>query len=53
MRTAQALLRRLDLPLRTPDALNIAMAQRVEAALATFDIQMARAARTLGLHVLP
>jgi uncharacterized protein len=46
--TAQAFLRRLDLTLRTPDALNIAIAQRNAAILATFDEKMASSARTLG-----
>jgi predicted nucleic acid-binding protein len=49
---AEAHLRRLDLPLRTPDALHIAIAQRREAALATFDVQMAGAARALGVEVI-
>ncbi|MBW4092806.1 MAG: type II toxin-antitoxin system VapC family toxin [Proteobacteria bacterium] len=46
---AGAYLRRLDLTLRTPDALNIAIAQRVGADVATFDTKMAVAARALGL----
>ncbi len=45
---AQAFLRRLDLTLRTPDALNIAIALRVGADLATFDEKMAASARALG-----
>jgi predicted nucleic acid-binding protein len=45
---AQSWLRRLDLTLRTPDALNIAIAQRAGAALATFDAGMAACARALG-----
>jgi len=49
--TAQAFLRRLDLALRTPDALNIAAAQRTGAALVTFDQKMAASARTLGTLV--
>jgi predicted nucleic acid-binding protein len=48
---AEAFLRRLDLTLRTPDALNIALAQRESAALAAFDAKMATAARTLGTDV--
>lgn len=48
---AEAFLRRLDLTLLTPDALNIAIAQRVGAALATFDVKMAASARTLGVNV--
>jgi predicted nucleic acid-binding protein len=52
VKAAEAALRRLDLPLRTPDALNIAIAQRVDAALLTFDTKMAEAARALGLDVV-
>lgn len=48
---AEACLRRLDLTLRTPDALNIAIAQRLDAALATFDAKMSAAARALGVEV--
>ena len=44
-------LRRLDLNLRTPDAVHIAIASRLGATLATFDDRMANAARTLGLQV--
>ena len=49
--TAAAYLRRLDLTLRTPDALNIAIAQRIGAELLTFDQKMAASASTLGLMV--
>jgi len=49
---ATRLMRRLDLPLRTPDALHIAIAQRTGCALLTFDRTMARIARALGLAVL-
>lgn len=48
---AEAFLRRLDLNLRTADAVNIAIAQRVEATLATFDEKMAASARALGTAV--
>jgi uncharacterized protein len=48
---ATAYLRRLDLALLTPDALHIAMAQRIHAILVTFDRQMAAAARALGVAV--
>lgn len=51
VKAAEAFLRRLDLSLRTPDALNIAIAQRENAALATFDAKMATAARPLGTEV--
>jgi len=48
---ADRFLRRLDLPLPAPDAIHIAIAERVGATLVTFDRQMATAARTLGLTV--
>jgi predicted nucleic acid-binding protein len=44
--------RRIDLGLRTPDAINIAIAQRCEAKLLTFDEKMARSAKSLGLTVI-
>ena len=46
-------LRRLDTTLRTHDAIHIAIAQRVGAALATFDERMAASARALGVEVAP
>lgn len=46
---ATALVRRLDLGLRAPDALHIAIAERLAATLFTLDRPMARAATTLGL----
>ena len=49
---AISLVRRLDLGLRAPDAINIAIAQRCEAQLLTFDEKMARSARSLGLTVV-
>jgi uncharacterized protein len=49
---AEGFLRRLDLNLRTPDAINIALAEHHSAALATFDIRMADAARALGVEVI-
>jgi predicted nucleic acid-binding protein len=45
---AEAFLRRLDLTLRAPDAINIAIAQALDADLMTFDNKMAAAARALG-----
>ena len=50
---ADRFLRRLDLPLRTPDAIHIAIALRAGADLATFDVRMAACAATLGLRVVP
>jgi predicted nucleic acid-binding protein len=49
---ADRILRRLELPLRTPDAIHVAVAQRLAATLATFDRQMAESARTLGIPVV-
>ena len=49
---ATVFLRRLDLALRTPDALHIAIAQRLGAVLATFDESMATCARVLGTTVI-
>ena len=49
---AIGMVRRLDLGLRTPDALNIAIAQRCDASLLTFDVKMARSARSLGMTVI-
>ncbi len=49
---ATTLVRRLDLGLRAPDALNIAIAQRVGSALWTFDQKMAEGARTLGMTLI-
>jgi len=48
---ADSYMRRLDLSLRTPDAIHIATARRLEARLATFDRRMADAARILGVPV--
>jgi uncharacterized protein len=48
---ATGYMRRLDLALLTPDAMHIAIAQRLDAMLATFDRQMAAAARALGITV--
>lgn len=48
---AGAFLRRLDLPLRTPDAIHIAVVQRLGATLVTFDQRMAANARALGVPV--
>jgi uncharacterized protein len=48
---ADIYLRRLDLPLRTPDAIHIAIAQRLGATLVTFDRAMTSAARALDVTV--
>jgi predicted nucleic acid-binding protein len=49
---AVGLVRRLDLGLRAPDAVNIAIAQRCDARLLTFDEKMSRSARSLGMTVV-
>lgn len=48
---AEAALRRLDTPLRTGDALHIAIADRIGATIATFDRKMTEAAIALGVAV--
>ncbi len=48
---ATAMIRRLDFPLRTPDALHLAITQRVGCTLLTFDRTMARIARAIGVDV--
>lgn len=48
---ASTYLRRLDLPLRTPDAINIAIAERDGCTLLTFDRKMADNARALGVPI--
>lgn len=53
VRRSEAWLRRLDLNLRAPDAVHIAIAFRLNASLATFDIRMAEAAQALGVSVEP
>jgi predicted nucleic acid-binding protein len=50
---AIALVRRLELGLRAPDALHLAICQRAGQALFTFDLKMASAAPTLGIKVHP
>jgi hypothetical protein len=51
--SAEALLRRLDLPLRAADAIHIAAARRMGALLATFDTQMAATAGMLAVALAP
>lgn len=48
---AESALRRLDVNLRAPDAIHIAIAQRLNAQLVTFDERMADCARMLGAPV--
>jgi uncharacterized protein len=49
---AFGLARQVDLGVRAPNALNIAIAQRCEANLLTFDGKMARSAHFLGMSVI-
>ena len=49
VRLAGAFVRRFDLALRAPDALHVAVARRLDAALVTLDQRMAAAARELGV----
>lgn len=51
MRLAGAYVRRFDLALRTPDALHLAIARRLDATLVTLDRRLANAARELGIAV--
>ena len=51
LRQAERFLRRLDLPLRAPDAIHIAIAQRLNLELATFDARMADCARSLDIRI--
>ncbi|MBR7619026.1 type II toxin-antitoxin system VapC family toxin [Phenylobacterium sp. 20VBR1] len=53
IKLTEAWLRRLDMNLRAPDAVNIAIAERLGASLATFDKRMAEAAISLGLGLAP
>lgn len=52
IRAAETFLRRLDLNLRAPDAVHLAIAQRSSAELATFDKKLAAAARNVGMTVV-
>lgn len=49
--SAERILRRLDVNLRTPDAIHLAIARRLDAVLVTFDRAVAVAARALGMAV--
>jgi len=51
IRAAEDFLRSFGLGLRAPDAINIAIARRMGAELATFDKKMAQSARKLGISV--
>ena len=51
MHIAGVLVRRMELGLRTPDALHLAIARTQQAALASFDDRMIKAARALKQSV--
>lgn len=51
VRSSEAMLRSLDVPLTAPDVIHIAIATRVHAELATLDTRMADTARKLGARV--
>jgi uncharacterized protein len=51
IRAATAIIRRLDLNIRAPDAINLAVALRLGASIATFDRRMRENARALGIAV--
>ena len=51
VRAASTIIRRLDLNLRAPDGINLAIALRVGASVATFDRRMAENAVALGLTI--
>lgn len=50
---ATAFVRRLDLGLRAPDALHLAVCDRLRSELLTFDIKMAAAAKAIGIVTGP
>jgi uncharacterized protein len=51
VRLAAAYVRRFDLALRAPDALHLAVAERLDVPLVTLDRRLATAARELGVGV--
>jgi uncharacterized protein len=52
IRAAAAMIRRLDLNIRAPGAINLAIAQRLGAAVTTFDRAMVRNAGLLGIAAI-
>lgn len=52
LQIAATLMRRLDLSLRTPDAIHVAVAMRLGTTLATFDRRMASDATRLGVSTV-
>jgi uncharacterized protein len=53
LRVAEAWIRRLQHPLRAPDATHLAIARRLNASLATFDEPLGRAAADFGIGRAP
>lgn len=53
LRIAERYLRRLDLTLRAPDAIHLALSQRADAALATFDAKLSAVAVRIGAAIAP
>ena len=51
MRRANTLVRDLHLNLRAPDAIHVAVSERLSLTLATFDVGLANAARVVGIKV--
>jgi predicted nucleic acid-binding protein len=51
IKAATAIVRRLDLNIRAPDAINLAVASRLGASIATFDRGMAQNAGILGIPI--
>lgn len=51
VRAAGLIVRRFELMLRTPDALHLAICQRLDAPLITLDRRLALAARAMGVEV--
>jgi predicted nucleic acid-binding protein len=52
VQTANGFIRRLDLNVRAPDAINLAIARRFGASIATFDRRMSDNAQALGIRRL-
>ena len=53
LRVAEAWIRRLQHPLRAPDAIHLAITRRLRASLATFDEALGRAAADFGIGLAP
>ena len=51
LRAAAAMVRRFELGLRAPDAVHLALCQRLSIPLLTYDIRQSKAARALGIKL--